>query len=1207
MKLPYSDLRIGVFGDEKSPSVVLARKVVELCQKVEPRFSLHVYNGANAASEVNRACGFFIVSGEDRAALDLSEKVMSSGTIPIIVGGDSNTIAFPPSIVVSDVSSATKLIVEVHRDPVRYSEQRADIIRFAGSFPERLEVLSSAPERMTYQKMRKLVHDCKVACIMDEFTWKSYSPEANMIQLVPENWRNQLDSFCPDLIFVESAWRGIDDKWTNVVHKMPDELMGILSWAKGHGVPTVFWNKEDPIHFDTFKSVASLFDFIFTYDFNCVQKYKGITGRDNAFFLPMAVQPRMFNPIEKYERKDAFCFAGSYYRRYPERMKDLDGYIHVFSAFKPVEIYDRQYGKNDPNYMMPQEYAPYIKGNLPYDQIDKAYKGYTVSINLNSIKQANSIARRVFELLACNTVTVSNYSYGVVKGFGDLVITSDNADVILSRLKKYAAAEYGIDKYRLAGLRKVFSENTYADRLAYICSKAFGHDLTNVKPVAGLIAFVDSKCDLEKVRATFGRFCYPYKRLFIVSGSLPQCDGVYANFSDAVGEIKKCDYIGILDSNDYYGEHYLEDLVYAFKYSAETAVGKGRYFALKDRQLLLRGESKPYAMMMPQVDLKRGMTLSTVLIDAVQNDGLNLGRDCSVLRHSALSTDLFNYCELGQGEDLSHEAKRLVSDLEELDSGFAFSDMQRIAESLKSSKADCEVKNWIPAQQLSKWCRDDKNIRCTYENGKLHLTSTLGRGEFVYYPIRQNFCLSDILMPDGKMELYFGASCASSIRARIAYFFYDGEKKKISSAVGSVDTNLTVDVPSGAEYVQLKLRIQDPGVLDVGGMAFSHLATPMPVYLDKGKILCLTNHYPSYDNLYRNGFVHSRIRAYAEHGVRVSVFEMNGSVQPCFREFEGIDVISGNADYLRFVLQSSHYRTVAVHFLDADMWKVLQSLPKSINIVVWSHGSDILQYTRRLFNYQTPEAVEKARRQSEGRTAFWKTILRDIPDNYMHVFVSNYLKSAVEQDFALKIPENKYRIIHNPINTELFRYERKDASLRYKLLSIRPFASRKYANDLTVACIMELAKRHDFDKFEITLIGDGPLFDETLAPLRRFKNVHISRTFLRQKEIYEYHRKNGIFLVPTREDTQGVSRDEAMSSGLVVVTNAVTAIPEFVDSTCGILSPEEDYKDMARQIGRVVDDPDLFMAMSKAAAERVRQQTASAVIIGKELELLTRK
>ena len=52
------------------------------------------------------------------------------------------------------------------------------------------------------------------------------------------------------------------------------------------------------------------------------------------------------------------------------------------------------------------------------------------------------------------------------------------------------------------------------------------------------------------------------------------------------------------------------------------------------------------------------------------------------------------------------------------------------------------------------------------------------------------------------------------------------------------------------------------------------------------------------------------------------------------------------------------------------------------------------------------------------------------------------------------------------------------------------------------------------------------------------------------------HKKNGIFMVPTRLDSQGVSRDEAMSSGLVPITNNVAAIPEFVDDTCGMLAPK---------------------------------------------------
>jgi hypothetical protein len=58
-------------------------------------------------------------------------------------------------------------------------------------------------------------------------------------------------------------------------------------------------------------------------------------------------------PIEYYQRKDAFCFAGAYYVRYPERTKDLEAYIEEFPKFKPLEIYDRNFGKDDVNYQFP--------------------------------------------------------------------------------------------------------------------------------------------------------------------------------------------------------------------------------------------------------------------------------------------------------------------------------------------------------------------------------------------------------------------------------------------------------------------------------------------------------------------------------------------------------------------------------------------------------------------------------------------------------------------------------------------------------------------------------------------------------------------------------------------------------------------------------------------------------------------------------------
>ena len=119
----------------------------------------------------------------------------------------------------------------------------------------------------------------------------------------------------------------------------------------------------------------------------------------------------------------------------------------------------------------PLRYSPFIKGSLPYTKIDKAYKGYTYSINLNSLKQAQSLARRIYELMACNTLVVSNFSRGVQCQMGELTILSDSANEIIRRINKLEAQQNGKDMLRLAALRKVMSESTYQDRLAYIVSK----------------------------------------------------------------------------------------------------------------------------------------------------------------------------------------------------------------------------------------------------------------------------------------------------------------------------------------------------------------------------------------------------------------------------------------------------------------------------------------------------------------------------------------------------------------------------------------------------------------------------------------------------------------------------------------------------------------------------------------------------------------
>jgi glycosyltransferase involved in cell wall biosynthesis len=242
---------------------------------------------------------------------------------------------------------------------------------------------------------------------------------------------------------------------------------------------------------------------------------------------------------------------------------------------------------------------------------------------------------------------------------------------------------------------------------------------------------------------------------------------------------------------------------------------------------------------------------------------------------------------------------------------------------------------------------------------------------------------------------------------------------------------------------------------------------------------------------------------------------------------------------------------------------------------------------------------------SEERLAFWQTVFATAPPNVHFVFVSRYFAEEVITDVGVELAAERYSVIHNPIDTGIFTYDAKPVSQRTKVLSIRSFASAKYANDLTVAAIEELRDESWFGELEFRIIGDGALFDETLAPVRGMENVHIERRFLNQAEIAHLHKQYGVFMVPTRMDAQGVSRDEAMSSGLVPLTNAVAAIPEFVDERCGFLTEADDHCGLASAIRALRSDPELFERMSRAAASRVRSQSAANLVIKRELGLVT--
>lgn len=488
-----------------------------------------------------------------------------------------------------NIKSNPKAIISLSKKVPKYIKKLIKKKTKSGKVANQISIQQTANQVIeSYTKLKKnkdfILRDIqdfkelKIGCIMDEFSYMCFKEEAYFIPLTPDEWKNEIQGI--DFLFVESAWRGKDDLWRKKISIQDRDFLGLIEYCNENNIPTIFWNKEDPVNFDIFIEVATLFDVIFTTDSDMIPQYKEKVGHDKVYHLHFAAQPKVHNPIESYIRKEACCFAGSYYMKYPERQLDFGILFDAISSQMPVQIYDRNYNKNIASFMFPEKYKKFILGNLPPEEIDKAYKGYRYNLNMNSVKYSNTMfARRVFELLASNTVVVSNYARGIKNLLGQVVICSDKVDDIKRELIELQQEEAYL-AFRAKGLREVLSKHLYEDRLREIVNIVFSLDTERDAKQIDVFSVVSNTEELLTVKEQFEKQTYKNKRLILLTKNDVKCQE-HKNITYEVAYqtelrgISKSPYIAFISAECCYGENYLLDLMLGFKYTQTNVVCKG--------------------------------------------------------------------------------------------------------------------------------------------------------------------------------------------------------------------------------------------------------------------------------------------------------------------------------------------------------------------------------------------------------------------------------------------------------------------------------------------------------------------------------------------------------------------------------------------------------------------------------------------------------
>ncbi|GAB3734969.1 hypothetical protein GCM10028862_18400 [Luteimonas pelagia] len=1053
------------------------------------------------------------------------------------------------------------------------------------------------------------IRDARIAVIADDFTRADLQAHCRMLPLSPGRWRAELQDFKPHLLLVESAWQGNGGRWTGQVEQASPELRALLAHCASQGIPTVFWNKEDPVHFDHFLATAALFDHVATTDLDRIQDYRDALKHDRVFLLPFGVDPLRRNPIEADARRNACSFAGSWYAQYPRRNASLQTLCSVVSEFVPLDIYDR----NDATgAAFPPELREHVAGTLPFGAIDVAYKGYRYGITVNTAPDSQTmVARRLFDLLASGTLVVSNYARAVRLLFGDLVICGDDPAALRAQWERLHAGN-GAESTRVAALRKVLGEHTVSHRLGTLLGNVLGRPYRVEPPMVCVVAAIRSEKEHDAVLAAFDRQRHPRKALHLVlfDGYRPRLrarrDDVVVHSRRqaealALFEALPAKLVAGFSPRDYYGPDYLVDLSNGLLYAGHACVGKDAHATLEAGEPA-RVDGRRFGSV-PELRLRRALaplralhhpSLAALAMDI--GEGRISGTPCVAL-------DAFGYCEGG-----AEIAPTSVDAVLPADHGVSLASIEAALDGARTLAAEAPQAmgdGTLPGleQQFPRATHAHGNVHVRHGTG-VSILSTLPDGEWCYVYGAEPLRVSAIA-PRGKLR--FQLSGRGKVSAKLAVILLDDAGERMGSVPAAFNAPQRIDVPAGCTAIRLAIRVSGPGRLDLSRLTIGRgkVRDPGRVVVERAPRLLLAKGYPSRSRLYHYSFIHRRVKAYRASGLEHAVFRWNPG-QLAFDEFQGVDVIAGGGAHLAALVRDGAFESIDVHPLYPEMWAQLEDVVGRVRINIWVHGAEIQPWYRRAFNYPPGPARDRAVRATANRLGMWRRIFAMRHPNLHFVFVSDYLARQAMADVGVDLAGWQYSVIHNFIDPDVFDHVEKGAEQRKRILSIRPYNSPIYANDLAVRAVLDLAEEPFFKDLAFLFVGDGELFEETLAPLRGFENVEIRQGFLTQQEIAELHKSFGVFLVPTRMDSQGVSRDEAMASGLVPVTNAVAAIPEFVDDRVGVVAPPEDWRALADGIRRMYHEPETFLSRSRAAAARVRQQSGYEATIAREIALIAR-
>ncbi|NKX55363.1 glycosyltransferase [Arthrobacter mobilis] len=532
--------------------------------------------------------------------------------------------------------------------------------------------------------------------IMDEFSLAGFEWEWRCTPLAPGTTAGDMEALGLDLVLIESAWAANGGAWR---YKLlgssgpAPQIRELIDAVRSLGIPVVFWNKEDPPHYEDFLPLARLCDYVFTSDQNMLPRYRSDLGHDQVGCLPFAAQPKIHNPVRPrhgWQERDV-AFAGMYFaHKYPERREQMDIILPAAADAcsgqdYSFEIFSRQLGRQD-EYQFPAPLDKYVAGSLDYAQMLTAYKAYKVFLNVNSVVDSSTMcSRRVFEMTAAGATVVSTPSPAMLHFFpeGELPLVDSRqeaANVIRTLLNN---PDYAQRLVHLAQ-RRIWAGHTYRHRAEQIL-RAVRPQLaaTEDRPLVSVLASsirpdqldhviegVASQrgVDVQLVYGAHGfavdldQFHRKCREAGIADASALEfpAEMTLGECLNALAEKASGEFAAKWDDDDLYGPWYLFDQLQALDYSGAAVVGKMAHYMhfQAPAVTVLRNSHLEHRYS----HFVAGPTLFARLETFREHPfpAVNRGEDTTFLRtvlesgRKIYAADRFNYCQVRSADHTQH-------------------------------------------------------------------------------------------------------------------------------------------------------------------------------------------------------------------------------------------------------------------------------------------------------------------------------------------------------------------------------------------------------------------------------------------------------------------------------------------------------------------------------------------------------------------------